>query len=380
MNSRRTLALVALSLTLSAAFASGAEVQLTSPGFAPSKLDARGRLVEDWGALDLKLTDAGEAGALEVRAIKLDGVTPAAEAVSQHSGVRFTRTAYRAPAWPSGLDVLTVRLEETEGREQAAQLSVILPESARVGNRTVSVGSRSVVCLPANARASQTRREWGWDDDATSLPGWGSPAVGCDPAFSSIRAGMGGVPIHYRFKVEPKAALQVVLGFCESHCSASGQRPMICQVEGVPAQELDCIARWGQHQPGALQFAGKDQNGDGELTVDVLPQPSAPDRNPILNALWLFPTGQSLDLAQVISGNLNAQALRYVDVGGANDQSLYIGGRVEYAVKLPANGAQEMVFFVACPASSVPLPEQSAWTPTRLRQSAAQVWRDWKER
>jgi L-fucose isomerase-like protein len=63
----------------------------------------------------------------------------------------------------------------------------------------------------------------------------------------------------------------------------------------------------------------------------------------------------------------------------ANDQSLSAGGQVEYALRLPAKGAQEMTFRVACPGSSVPVPERMAWTPEKLRQSAAQVWREWKE-
>jgi len=380
MTTRCGFGFVALGLALATGRALGAEVGFTSPGFAPSSLDAQGRLVEDWGVLEVKLLGVAEAGAVEVKAIKLDDFIPAAQARAQQGGVRVTRTAFRAPAWPSGLDVLTVRLEETEGREQSVQLSLVLPESARVGTRTVSVGSRAVVSLPPDARASQTQREWGWDDDATALAGWGRPAVECDPAFRNIRAGLGGVPIHYRFKVEPKAAFSVVLGFCESHWETSGQRPMICRVEGAPAQELDCNARWGQHQPGALHFAGQDANGDGELAISVLPQPSAPDQNPILSAIWLFPAGQTPDLAQVIAGKLNGQALRQVDVGGPNDQSLYVGGKVEYALKLPANGVQEMTFLVACPGSAVPLPDHATWTPEKLRQAAAQVWREWRAR
>jgi hypothetical protein len=386
------LALIASGLALPLTAMLAADVQFTSPGFAASSMDAQGWLVEDWGALDLKIGLVSGTGILpvesnkleapshfEVQAIKLDEVIPAAQARAQHGPVRVIRTAYRAPVWPSGLDVFTVRLEETEGREQSVQLSLALPESARLGSRTVSIGSRAVVALPANARASQSRRDWGYDDDATALPGWGGPAVECDPAFRNIRAGLGGVPIHYRFKVEPRAARAVVLGFCESHWETSGQRPMICDVEGAPPQSLDCIVKWGQHQPGALQFAGKDQNGDGELTISVLPQPGAPDQNPILNAIWVFPAGQTPDLAQVIRGRLNAQALHYVDVGGANDQSLHAGGQADYTVKLPANGAQEMTFLVACSGASVPMPESTAWTPEKLRQSAAQVWRQWKE-
>ena len=143
--------------------------------------------------------------------------------------------------WPAGLDVLTVRLVETGGQETPVQLSLGLPESTRLGLKTVSVGGRTVLSLPAGVAVSQVMREWGWADDAVALPGWASPAAECDPAFRNIRAGMGGVPILYRFKLEPKAKANVVLGFCESHWAQAGQRPLICQVEGAPPQEVD---RW----------------------------------------------------------------------------------------------------------------------------------------
>jgi hypothetical protein len=170
-----------------------------------------------------------------------------------------------------------------------------------------------------------------------------------------------------------------MLGFCESHWETSGQRPMTCVVEGASPQPLDCISKCGQHRPGTLQFAARDQDGDGELTITVLPAPGAPDQNPILSAIWIFPAGQTVDATQVMRGRLNAQAVHLVDVGGANDQSLHAGGQAEYTIKLLANGTQEMTFLVACAGGSVPMLESTAWTPEKLRQSAAQVWREWKE-
>ncbi len=359
---------------------SRAEVTLTSPGLAPSKMDDRGCLVEDWGKISVNVSGAGipESAAVTVKAVKLDDRVPAAQAQSQQGRVALTLTAFRAPVWPAGLDVLTVRLVETAGGDTPVQLSLGLPESARVGLKTVSISGRAVLSLPAGVAVSQTLRDWGWADDAVALPGWARPAVECDPAFRNIRAGMGGVPILYRFKVEPKAKLQVVLGFCESYWAQSGQRPLLCQIEGAAQQEVDPLARWGQHHPGALLFNAADANGDGSLDVAVLPKPGAPDQNPILNAIWLFAPETQLNLDQVISGKLNTVASRYVDVGGSNDQSLTAGGRVEYTLKLAANGSRELTFLVACPASSAPHPDQTAWTPEKLRQSTAAVWRDWR--
>lgn len=357
-----------------------AEVTFTSPGLAPTRMDDQGRLIEDWGSITVNVTGAGlpATAPATVQSIKLDGLIPAAQAQCRYGTVALTLTAFRAPVWPAGLDVLTVRLAETAGQETPVQLSLTLPETVRLGLKTVTLGGRAVLGLPAGTSVSQAMRDWGWADDAVALPGWARPAVDCDPAFKNIRAGMDGVPILYHFKVDPKAKLNIVLGFCESHWSQAGQRPVICQVEGAPPQEVDPLAHWGQHRPGAIVFAASDANGDGTLDVSVLPKPGAPDQNPILNAIWLFPAGASPNLEQVIAGKLNAVALRYVAVGGGNDQSLYAGGRVEYALKLPAHATQELTFLVACPGSSVPRPDQTAWTPEKLRQSAAAVWRDWR--
>jgi hypothetical protein len=312
-------------------------------------MDDQGRLVEDWGSITVSVAGPGLPAATPatLQALKLDGVIPAAQAQSSYGTVALTLTAFRAPVWPEGLDVLTL-------------------------------GGRAVLGLPAGTKVSQAMREWGWADDAVALPGWAKPAVDCDPAFQNTRAGIGGVPIVYHFKVDPKAKAKVVLGFCESFWAQAGQRPVICQVEGALTQEVDPLARWGQHRPGAVLFDASDANGDGMLDVSVLPKAGAPDQNPILNALWLFPAEASPNLEQVIAGKLNAIALRYVAVGGSNDQALYAGGRVEYSLKLTANATQELTFLVACTGGSVPPPDQTTWTPEKLRQSAAAVWRAWR--
>jgi len=343
-------------------------------------MDDKGCLVEDWGSVAVRLGGAGvpATATAVVQAIKLDGIIPGAQAQSQYGPVALTLTAFRAPVWPAGLDVLTVRLTETAGQETPLQLSLTLPENVQVGLKTVTLGGRAVIGLPVGAKASQAMREWGWADDAVALPGWARPAAACDPAFQNIRAGMGGVPILYRFKVVPNARLKVVLGFCESYWAQAGQRPVICQIEGAATQEIDPLERWGQHRPGAILFDATDANGDGMLDISVLPKPGAPDQNPILNAIWLFAADADPNLAQVIAGKLNAVASRYVAVGGSNDQSLYAGGRVEYSLRLAANASQEFTFLVACAGGSVPLADQTTWTPEQLRHSAVAVWRDWR--
>ena len=116
------------------------------------------------------------------------------------------------------------------------------------------------------------------------------------------------------------------------------------------------------------------------MDVTVMTPPDAVDRNPILNAIWIFPTGHPVRLDQVIAGRMNAVALRYVDVGGPGDQSLFEEGRIECPLTLPAKGCRTLCFLAACNGASVPAPEETAWTESALRSAAAAVWREWKER
>ncbi len=308
----------------------------------------------------------------------LDGVIPAARASWLAGGIAVQATVFRGPAWPAGVDVLAVRLEETAGQAVSAVLALVLSTGASVGERAVSLGGRTIIALPAEPRVRGEPRDWGFVDEATAMPGWASPASGFDPAFSNIRAGLGGVPISYRFRVEPKGGADVVLGFCESHWSSPCSRSMTCKVEGAPHAQVDPLALFGRHQPGGLLFAGTDENGDGFLDVLVIPGPGSPDRNPILNAIWLLPQGLEVDPAQVIQGTLNALALRRVDVGGAEDQALYASRDLEFPVTLEPGGSAELAFLVACPGGEAPVPERSTWTAESLRSAARAVWEDWR--
>jgi len=368
-----TLAMFALA----AAVAAG-PVTFQSPGFPPSQLDATGRLVEDWGTVGVRLTGTGVTdAAASVAAVCLDGVIPAARATADRGVVRLVTTAYRAPVHPAGVDVLTVQVEELKCRPAKLTVALEVPEKLRVGLRTARLDKRVVLTLADESLAAREVAEWGSCDESVVMPGWAKPVGKCDAAFRNIRAGMGGVPIRYRFRVAPHYAALVVLGFCESHWDRAGQRPLACRVEGAEPIDVDPIAKWGRHKPGVLVFRARDENGDGRLDVAVRPTPGAKDRNPILNAIWLFAPDAKPNPGQVIAGTLNAKALRYVDVGGPGDQSIYPPGKLEYQLSLPAGGTQELVFFVACVGGSAPIPELSPWTAERLRRAAFEVARDW---
>ena len=375
-----TAALVAL-YTLPLFGSPEGEVILRSPGLTPSQVDAQGRLGEDWGTLQLKLAgdDFGVPVKLTVSPFILEGIVPGARVFWLEGPLTAELTAFRAPVWPAGIDVLTLRLQDIEERTSRGSVVVELPEGARVRGRSVTVGSRRVVILPDVPHVEQALRDWGHLDEASDLPGWARPTDGHDPAFANIRAGMGGVPIIYRFGVEPGTERTVFLGFCESYWSSPGSRLMTCKVEGAPAEIVDPLARWGQHQPGGLAFEGSDADGDGTLAVVIMPAPGTPDRNPILNAVWLFEPEVEVRPDLVIAGQLNGAAERFVDVGGERDQSILPGGRAELPFVLTKTGSVELVFLVACPGASLSPPDEIAWTRERLRNAAREVWEDWAE-
>lgn len=126
-----------------------------------------------------------------VRSIKLDDQIPAVEARQQQGALDCALTAFRAPAFPVGLDVLTVTVTETAGHETPCRLGLELPPNVRIGANTVVQDGRPVITLPATLKVTQQTRDWGYQDDAVSLPGWAKPAVACDPAFRNIQTGLG---------------------------------------------------------------------------------------------------------------------------------------------------------------------------------------------
>jgi len=371
------LALLFLSLRAEAAGDEG--TSFGQPGFPVSRVDGTGQLVEDWGVLKITLQGKGlpTAGKTTVQKMMLDGVVPGVTARTEYGPVSMTVTAFRGPAWPAGTDVLIAKVQETAKRPSKVSLVLGLSDKAQVHTRVIALGGKAIIRLPDEPAPKRIEREWGCSSDAGALPGWAKPVGPCDPAFRNIRAGMGGAPIIYRFPIEKKGAARVVLGFCESHWQIAGQRPLVCAVEGAPRQEVDPIAKWGRHKPGALVFDAVDENGDGGLDVAVLPVPGSKDLNPILNVIWIFQPGLKLDLDKVIAGQLNAAALRYVDVGGEKDHSLYVTGNVEYELTLAPSGAQEIALMVACKGATVPSPERSAWTVEGLRKAAREFWDEW---
>jgi len=374
----RCLAAMCMVASMPVAQASPPELLIGSPDMPHSSVDAAGALQEDWGVVGLRLEEPSAAKLVGQR--YQVAPVPTVETVTAAGPVTLTATAYRAPIWREGVDVLTARLANAADREVAVRLRVSLPEQAGIGERAVLVNRRLVMALPREPAPVRTERDWGCTGGVVPMPGWAKPQGECDPAFHNISAGMGGVSIIYRFSVPAGAKRTVVLGLCESHWAEPGRRPLMLYVEGAAGTAIDPIAAWGQHTPGCLRFDACDANEDGRVEVVVVPHPDAQDRNTILNVVWVFAPNVHVDTDDVLRGSMSQVAEHYVDVGGERDQLLYETGPLTYELKLAPRAEQEMTFLVACRVGSVPDLATSAWARQSLRRAAEDVWSGWAAR
>ncbi|MEW6358539.1 MAG: hypothetical protein AB1696_19550 [Planctomycetota bacterium] len=351
-----------------------------APDMPPTMVDPSGGLRETWGTVRLSLiVDGAEAG--KASQSRPEGDAPTVVTTASAGPLSLTVIAYRAPIWPSGVDVMEAVVKNADKQAKTATLFAIVPEKLQRGGMTFRTGSRTVLSLPP---APPVVKNTGCLTGAQALPKWGKPDAPCDASFHNIRAGMGGIPIEYRFAVEKGSARTVALGFCESHHAEAGKRPQIARVEGAADQAIDPIAKWGQHKPGCLVFDAKDANGDEWIEIAVLPKEGAPDRNPILNTIWIFPAKTAIDAAQVISGAMNKKAEHYVDVGGPSDLPQSVPGKVDfkpgqvsYPLQIEPGKEERLTFLLACAGASAPVWEETAWTPANLRSAADAVWSDW---
>ena len=375
----RSIAVVALVASMLPVSPALAEIEICSPGAVPSMVAEDGKLIEPWGTVGLRIIEPKQAKVAEHRVE--EAPMPVAVTCTKSGPIALTQSAYRAPVWPSGVDVLEAELVNTGSESAQVALELAVPETMQIGETTGSVRGQPSLLLPDNLEAIREAREWGYVDGVSALPGWAKPSVPCDLAYKNISAGMGGVPIRYRFRVEPGSKRTVMLGFCESHHPSAGMRPLLIQVEGVEDRSIDPIAAWGQHVPGVLRFDAVDADANGRLEVTVAPHPQARDRNPILNVLWVFDPKVRIDEANVITGGLNEQAEHYVDVGGTNDQSLYKPGNLRFGLSLQPAERREFLFVLRSPGCRyLPDMSQGLWDRASLRKAAADVWRDrWDE-
>ena len=144
--------------------------------------------------------------------------------------------------------------------------------------------------------------------------GWAAPPPGSDPAFSNVALGMGHA-VHYRFKAKKADQYTVVFGLCEGYYGKPGQRILMLEVEGKPLRTVDMVAEKGRNQPALFSFPARDENGDGWIDVAVAAATNSPDKNTILNTLWVFPGDAKPDQQALLAGRSTWPALAHLDCG-----------------------------------------------------------------
>jgi hypothetical protein len=151
-------------------------------------------------------------------------------------------------------------------------------------------------------------------DSQAVQPGWASPPPGSDPAFSNVAIGFGHA-VHYRFKAGKAARYTVVFGLCEGYHTKPGQRILALQIEGKPLRTVDMVAEKGRNQPEVFAFPARDEDGDGWVDVAVGAAEHSPDKNTILNTLWVFRSDATPYLQELLAGRSPELPLAHIDCG-----------------------------------------------------------------
>jgi hypothetical protein len=153
-------------------------------------------------------------------------------------------------------------------------------------------------------------------DSQEGQTGWAAPPAGTDPAFRNVAIGWGHA-VQYRFKAAKAQRYTVVFGLCEGYHAEPGQRILTLQVEGKSLRTVDLVAEKGRNQPEVFSFPARDENGDGWVDLAVVAADNSPDKNAILNSLWVFKGEEVPPKEELISGGSAQFPLAHVDCGTA---------------------------------------------------------------
>ena len=148
----------------------------------------------------------------------------------------------------------------------------------------------------------------------TVQAGWANPPKSADPAFRNVAIGWV-APVQYRFKADKGTRYTVVFGLCEGHHGEPGQRVLQLQIEGKARQTVDPVGEKGKNVPVLYPLAAQDENGDGWIDLAVAAAEQSPDRNTILNVLWVFREGGTPPLEELLTGQSSKPALAHLDCG-----------------------------------------------------------------
>jgi hypothetical protein len=139
---------------------------------------------------------------------------------------------------------------------------------------------------------------------------WARPSQPCDPVFQNILVAHGEA-LRYRIHDVGAQTLTLVLGVCEGFHTMAGQRVLALTIENRIRKTLDPVAELGQNVPSVFALTATDETGDGHVDVTIAAAETARDKNPILNALWIF-NGPAPPPAEILAGQHHARAAAFI--------------------------------------------------------------------
>ncbi len=150
-------------------------------------------------------------------------------------------------------------------------------------------------------------------DGGSGNQDWADPKTPCDPAFRNIAVGWGD-SLRYRVRAAAGQQYTVVLGLCEGWHPKPGQRVLDLRIEGKTRKTVDMVAEHGRNVPVLFPFEARDENRDDWIDVTVAAAAGSPDRNTILNVLWVF-RGEAPPVAELLTGKSSRPALAHLGCG-----------------------------------------------------------------
>ncbi len=186
------------------------------------------------------------------------------------------------------------------------------------------LGGAPFLIADAPQQSSIVNRDWGCCDKRAKSYLCGDGPGKTEPAISTTRIGMDGLPVVYRVKVEPGKKYTVCVAASPNisgllgQPTKSGDLVYRYQVEGAAAQDIDQIDYIAKKaQPICAKFDGvTDTDGDGYIQITAGNAPQSHLKHTRLSAIYVFPDGTKIDdLSSVYSGAMNDKCVAHVDVG-----------------------------------------------------------------
>ncbi len=198
---------------------------------------------------------------------------------------------------------LTVARQYLEDAQVPVVTTIFQGEGQTIRQEAFALAPENSPLSPARVKDKRVTRSGGFNGCAN----WAVPPAGTDPAFRNVAWGTNR-PIKYKVRVEPGSRKTVAMGLCESYKWGPGTRIVELRVEGAAPLTVSTMKDSIKNRPYVYLFRARDENGDGELTIESHASPKSPDPNVILNAFWVFRDDIPVREDALVRGELSSKA------------------------------------------------------------------------